>query len=248
MYRYNKKLIHLCIIIVIIVAIIFTALMIVLKYGQNGETNMPFEITKISVISTVGKQDVENAKEMWNFNVIQNNEIDIYVEKNDKYTKAETIKNIIIDNINIVNQPTLGTIKFYKPSKSEISMFEYIEDYEIKEITFFGNKSTNIKETKVGNQGGRIAFACTNENLGTYKSNDEKEEFIYSELLKKLKINNEDIQATIKFDITIELDSEKSFKGTYTIDIPIDNIVEEGQTAVEITDFEDTVFKRVELV
>lgn len=246
MQRINKKLMHLCIIIVIIVAIIFTALIIVLKYGQDGETNMPFEITKISIISTIGKQDVENAKELWNFNVVQNNEINIYIEKNEKYTKTETIKNIIIDNINISKQPTIGTIKFYKPSKNKNTMFENSQDYEVKEITFIGDKSTNIKELKVGNQGGRIAFVCANENLGTYKSNDKKEEFVNTELLKNLKVNNDDLKATINFDITIELDSGKSFKGTYSIDIPIDDIVSKGKTAVEITDFKDTVFKRIE--
>ena len=92
MHRNNKKLMHLCIIIVMIVAIIFTALIIVLKYGHSGETNMPFEITKISVISTVGAQDVDNKSTNWNLQVSQDNDINIYIEKNNKYTKTETIK------------------------------------------------------------------------------------------------------------------------------------------------------------
>ena len=75
MHRNNKKLMHLSIIIVMIVAIIFTALIIVLKYGYSGETNMPFEITKISVISTVGAQDVDNKSTNWNLQVSQDNDI-----------------------------------------------------------------------------------------------------------------------------------------------------------------------------
>lgn len=245
MQKINKKLIHLCIIIVMIVAIIFTALIIVLKYGQNGETNMPFEITKISIISTVGAQDVENKKEEWNLQVSQNNDIYVYVEKNEKYTKTETIKNVIIDNINIIQQPVIGSLKFYKPSKNKNSIFENTQDYEGTQIIFNGDKSTNIQDLKISNQGGRIAFRCANQDLITYKSNKGKE-IVYSELLKKLKINNEDLKSTINFDITIELDSRKSFKGTFSIDLPIDDVVSEGRTAVEITDFKDTVFKRVE--
>lgn len=245
MYRNNKKLMHLCIIIVMIVAIIFTALIIVLKYGQDGETNMPFEITKISVISTVGAKDVDNKSENWNLQASQDNDINIYIQKNDKYTKTETIKNILIDNINIVKNPNIGNIKFYKPSKNKVLMFENNEEYEATQITFDGDKSANIQELKIGNQGGIIAFRCSNQNVGTYTSNKDKE-VEYKKLLKKLNINNEDLYSTINFDIKMELDSGKSFKGTYTIDIPIDNIVEEGQTAVEITDFKDTVFKRVE--
>ena len=245
MYRNNKKLMHLCIIIVMIVAIIFSALIIVLKYGQDGETNMPFEITKISVISTVGAKGVDNKSENWNLQASQDNDINIYIQKNDKYTKTETIKNILIDNINIVKNPNIGNIKFYKPSKNKVLMFENNEEYEATQITFDGDKSANIQELKIGNQGGIIAFRCSNQNVGTYTSNKDKE-VEYKKLLKKLNINNEDLQAIIKFDITIELDSEKSFKGTYSVDIPIDDIVSKGKTGVEITDFEDTVFKRVE--
>lgn len=245
MYRNNKKLMHLCIIIVMIVAIIFTALIIVLKYGHSGETNMPFEITRISVISTVGAQDVDNKSTNWNLQVSQDNDINIYIEKNNKYTKTETIKNIIIDNINIAKEPILGALKFYKPSKNKVLMFENKQDYETTQITFSGDKSANIQELKIGNQGGIIAFRCSNKNVGTYTSSNDNE-VAYKELLKKLNINNDDLKATINFDITIELDSGKSFKGTYDIDIPIEDIVSNGQTAVEITDFKDTVFKRVE--
>ena len=245
MYRNNKKLMHLCIIIVMIVAIIFTALIIVLKYGHDGETNMPFEITKISVISTVGAQDVDNSNKIWEKEVCQDNSIHIYIEKNERYTKTETIKNVIIDNINIISQPVKGTLIFYKPSKNDKMIFENKEEYEITQITFNGDKSANIQELKIGNQGGIIAYRCSNQNVGTYKSSDDNE-VAYKELLKKLKINNEDLKATISFEITIELDSGKSFKGTYNIDIPVEDIVSNGQTAVEITDFKDTVFKRVE--
>ena len=103
----------------------------------------------------------------------------------------------------------------------------------------------NLQNSKLSNQGGIIAFRCSNQDLGNYKSNKSKE-IIYSKLLKKLKINNEDLKSEISFDITIELNSGKSFKGTFNIELPIDDIVNEGQTAVEIIDFKETVFKRVE--
>lgn len=245
MHRNNKKLMHLCIIIVMIVTIIFTALIIVLKYGHSGETNMPFEITKISVISTVGAQDVENNNKEWNLQVSQNNDIYVYVQKNEKYTRTETIKNVIIDNINISKQPSVGSLIFYRPSKNKVSIFENTKDYESMQISFEGDKKTNIQNSKISNQGGIIAFRCANQDLGTYKSS-KGTEVVYSQLLNKLKINNEDLKAIVDFDITIELDSGKSFKGTFYIDVPIEDIVSKGKTAIEITDFKDTVFKRVE--
>ena len=72
-----KKVLHLCIIITIIVAIIFAALILVLRYNEQGETNMPFDITKVTIISTTDAQDVEGGKDRWNKMVSQNN--DIYI-------------------------------------------------------------------------------------------------------------------------------------------------------------------------
>ena len=38
--RFSKKILNICIIFVIIVAIIFTAVMLILNYDEKGETNM----------------------------------------------------------------------------------------------------------------------------------------------------------------------------------------------------------------
>ena len=95
--RFSKKILNICIICIIIVAIIFTAVMLVLNYDENGETNMPFKISKISIVSTVNGQDVENPEAKWDINVIQNNDIYVYIEKNNEYKKQEIIKSVKLD-------------------------------------------------------------------------------------------------------------------------------------------------------
>ena len=243
----SKKIIHLCVIIVIIVAIMFTALMIVLKYNESGETNMPFKVSKISIISTVDAQDVENNKKKWSLEVNQDNDIYIYIEKNEGYKKTETIKNVTINNINITKAPTRGNITIYKPSnESTISIFKNMKDNEATQIDFKGEKKTDIKNLQISNQGGIIAFRCTNNNLGTYKSSNEEEEINHEELLKKLQVNSEELKTEIEFDVTIELNSGKSFNATFNANFPVDNIVETGKTDIEITDLDDIVFKRNE--
>lgn len=79
--KLSKKIFNIVIIIVIIVAIIFTALMMILNYKENGEKNMPFNISKISIISTVDGKDNEDQTNKWNLQVNQNNDIYIYIEK-----------------------------------------------------------------------------------------------------------------------------------------------------------------------
>ena len=245
MQRNFKKFIHVSIIIVILVAIVFVGLMIVLNYSENGETNMPFEVSKISILSTVDAQDVEDKTNKWNLQVNVNNDIYIYIKKNEDYKKQETIKTIKIDNIKVIQAPLKGEISFYKQSLNEKAFFENKEEYKIYDLVFEGGKVSNTKNLKIANQGDTISFRCSNSNIGTYISNNEKK-IEFAKLLKKINISNDDIKNVICFDLTIELNSRKSYKGTYTLELPIGNVVEEGKTGLDITEFKDTVFKRAQ--
>ena len=109
--RFSKKILNVCIIGIIIVAIIFTAIMFVLDYDEKGETNMPFKVSKISMVSTVNGQDVENSDKKWDISVIQNNDIYVYIEKNDEYKKQETIKSVKLENFVVKDKPKIGEIK-----------------------------------------------------------------------------------------------------------------------------------------
>ena len=82
MYRNVKqKIFHSVIISIIIIAILCVGGMFILRYQVEGESNMPFKITKISIIESVEGMETEGANEKWNFNVNQNNDIYIYRKK-----------------------------------------------------------------------------------------------------------------------------------------------------------------------
>ncbi len=242
--KLSKKIFNLCMIIVIIVIIFFTALILVLKYKVNGETNMPFSLSKISIISTVDGKDMEDSSNRWNLKVIQNNDIYLYFIKNENYKKTETIKNITLNNIQIEN-PQTGEITIYKPSQNKNAITKNIDDNIASEIVFVGDKKTDIRELQVSNQGGIIAFRCANNDLGTFISNDE--EFLeYKDLLTKLNVNEEDLKSKICFDIIIELNSGVKYKAeSVEARFPIDGIKESGTTSVELTDLDAIIFKRM---
>jgi hypothetical protein len=187
-----KKILHVCIILTIIVAIGFTALILILSYDENGESNMPFEISKITIISTSDAQDVEDDENIWNEEVCQNNDIYIDIKKNDNYSKTQIIEKVVINNFKILSEPAKGEITIYKPSSSEVNNFENTEEYEISEFTVIGDQTTNIQDLKISNQGGRIAFRCANNNLGSYISNTE-DELEHSKLLEKIGISDDDL-------------------------------------------------------
>ena len=241
----SKKVIHICIISIIIIGIAFTALMFILKYDETGEINMPFMVNKISVISTVDGQDVENPQAKWDLRVNQNNDIYIYIEKNNNYSKTETISNVKIDNLKVEKKSNIGEIKFYRQSQDEKQLYKNIEENVFESLEYKGSKSSNSKKLEISNQGGIIEFRCANNNIGVYKS-DEDSEINHEELLKKININEEDLYGNIYFDLTIKLDSGKIFKAeSIKITIPNSDLILNGKVGKEHDFTEKIIFKRI---
>ena len=131
----NKRYFHICMIIVIITVILFVLGIVTLRYNVEGETNMPFNLSKITIISSSEGMDKDSGENKWAFDVNQNNDIFLYIEKNKNYNKEEIIKSISIDNINIEKEIQKGDIKLFKPSDST-------------ENAMFCNKEENIIEKK----------------------------------------------------------------------------------------------------
>ena len=197
MYRNVKqKIFHSIIIAIIIIAILCVGGMFILRYQVEGESNMPFKISKISIIEIVEGTESQEAEEKWNLNVDENNDIYIYLEKNSTYGKTEIIQSVDIKNININKSKEKGIVALYKPVQDEKRMFVNKEENEITEITYEGDLESNIKEQKISNQGGIIAFRYGINNISQYISQDA-EEIDHSQLLKLTNITQEDLQTTL---------------------------------------------------
>ena len=246
MYRNLKqKAFHVVIIIIIIFAILCVGGMLILKYQVEGESNMPFKITKISIVESVEGMENESAGEKWSFGVNQNNDIYIYLEKNSSYGKTEIIDSVEIKNNNANKQKNLGELKFYKPVGDEKRMFINLPENEITDITYSGELESNIKEQKISNQGGIVAFRYGINNLSQYVSETD-EQIDHSQLLKLTNITQEDLQTNLTFDIIINLNSGKKYQAPISIDIPTDEIIEKGTVGIDETDLENIIFKRIE--
>lgn len=228
--------------IIIIVSILFALGIVILKYHVEGETNMPFELAKIAVISNSEGIDKQATNTKWAFDIYQSNDIFLYIDKNSAYGKTEAIKTVVIDNIQIEANKK-DNIKLYKPDeKEEKSIFKNQEENEIKTLEYKGDIESNLKQLKISNQGGLVALRCSINNLAQYQSNDE--EINHHELLKKAGVKEEDLKIKLTFDLTIKLEQAKEYKTTISLDLPVGNIIEEGTTSKEITDVKDFVFKR----
>lgn len=246
MYRnLNKKIFHIAMIIIIIFGILCIGGILILRYQVEGEANMPFKITKISIVESVEGLETEGAIEKWNLSVNQNNDIYIYLEKNSNYGKTEIIASVQINNIIINKQNEKGELKLYKPIVDEKRMFINATENEITEITYNGELESNIKEQKISNQGGIIAFRYGINNLAQYVS-DSDEQIDHSQLLKLTNIKQEDLQTNLAFNIIINLTSGKKYQATINLDVPTYEIIEKGTVGKEITELDNIIFKRIE--
>ena len=243
--KLNNKLIRICIIIVVIATIIFGTGIIIIRYQVEGETNLPFDISKITIISSVEGKDNKDDVNKWNITVNQVNDVYFYIDKNNNYNKTEIIDNITIENIKVNKENEKGQIHTYKPTEKGTNIFENNEENIVDKIEYTGDLESNIKQLKISNQGGIVVIRFSNDDISKFISNDG-EQVDHNKLLSLTKINQDDIKTNVSFDFIIKLNSGKAYKANISLDLPAEDIIEKGTNSKEITDTKNIVFKRVE--
>jgi hypothetical protein len=240
----GKKIVHICVILGIIVLILIIAGIIMLRYQVEGETNLPFELSKMIVVSTAESNEIEAvADTKWNFSVNQYNDIYLEIQKNDEYTKNTNIKNITFENFVIEKNSGAENIKLYR-ANSEGKVVEDEAHLVGSSLTYKGEKETNLDELKISNQGSIILLRSVNQNVCEVRSNDE--EIIHDgTLLAKGNANSEDLNYKLSFDVVIETSRDIKYKGTISIELPTGDVQTQGKTQLEKTDFSDVIFKRM---
>ena len=240
----GKKIVHICVILGIIVLILIIAGIIMLRYQVEGETNLPFELTKMIVVSTAESNEIEAvADTKWNFSVNQYNDIYLEIQKNDEYTKNINIKNITFENFVIEKNSGAENIKLYR-ANSEGKVVEDEAHLVGSSLTYKGERETNLDELKISNQGSIILLRSVNQNVCEVRSNDE--EIIHDgTLLAKGNANSEDLNYKLSFDVVIETSRDIKYKGTISIELPTGDVQTQGKTQLEKTDFSDVIFKRM---
>ena len=149
-----------------------------------------------------------------------------------------------LNEIALNKQNEKGELKLYKPVADEKRMFINSAENEITGITYKGELESNIKEHKISNQGGIVAFRYGINNLSQYVSESD-EQINHSQLLNLTNITKEDLQTKLSFNIIIKLTSGKKYQATIDLDVPTEDIIEKGTTGKEIID-DGIIFKRIE--
>lgn len=240
----SKQMIKFCIAVVIFAIIILLVVTTMIRYEVEGDKNMPFNLSKIIIVSTAEGTETKGKKK-WNFDIFQNNDVYIYIDKNENYSGEEkTIKSVKIENINITKAPTKGEVKAYMPNSVEGRIFSYEEEYLVDgKLEYKGASESNSKTLEIGSNGGNLIIRFSNTGLGEYNSDSDKEIIHDGTLLKKIEVSSEEINFDVSFDLVITVDN-CSYRANMLLQLPCGDITEEGTCSMEKADFSDLVFKR----
>ncbi len=228
--------------ILVAITVVFS---IIVKYDVEGEKTLPYNIEKIQITSHVDAKDSENQTEnIWDVNLKEDNNVYIYLKKANDNIK-DTIKEVKINNFNILEKSPVGEVKIYRPTGDlGYDLYQLSEqNYFNSEIKYIGANVDTLKNLEIRNEGGMLGFRVSLENLGNFTSN---EGVTYNgQLLSQIGLTNEDIKFKISFNLNIILNNDINYVGTIKLDLPIGDIINETEPLKEITDFSDVVFKRV---
>lgn len=242
----EKKIqtIKLCVAVTVFAIIILLVATIMIRYQVEGDKNMPFNLSKIIIISTAEGTESEGKKK-WNFDVYQNNDVYIYIDKNEQYNGEErTIKSVKMENINITKAPIKGEVKAYMPNSVDGRLFSYEDTYLVDgKLEYKGAKESNPKTLEIGANGGNLLIRFSNTGLGQYSSDSDKEIIHDGTLLNKIKVTDEETKFDVSFDLVITVEN-CSYRANVTMQMPCGDITKEGTCSLEQTVFSDLVFKR----
>lgn len=241
----KKRVLRKYIFISFLLIAIAISILLMIKYNVEGEKNMPFQINKIVIQSTLDAQSRES-ENLWDLGLTQNNDIYIYIEKNKNLQDNQKIKSIKINRMSITEKNEVGNISVYLPTNNKANQIysASTENYFNQNISYYANTSDNLERQEICQDGGMIAFRVSNENIGEYVSNEGVEIKYDKSLLEKAGIQEEKIKFTFEIDLIIELDNDEKYKGTISLDLPIDTFEKGGSVNKEITDLKHITFKR----
>ena len=230
----------------VLMVVIIVVILIIIQYQIEGEKNMPYQLSKITIISTAeGEQNTENPEEnsKWNLSVNQNNDVYFFIDKNTD--KDELLDSVTIDNINVTKQPAKGVVKVFMPNSLEGRTFTYDASYLVENgLAYKGGKTSNPKTLEICNQGGSAVIRFANTNVGNFVSNDDTEVQHNGTLLTKIGTTEEETKFQVNFDFIIQANKIK-YKTNITLSLPCENLLTEGTSNKEITDMSGIVFKRI---
>ena len=223
----------------------YTFLFFIIKYQVEGEKDMPYKLKEVVIKSSIDSTNI-NSKNLWDLELSQTNDIYIYIEKDKNNNQNEKIQSVSIENIEIKNYKGSDKIKVLLPTGNSLKdIYENsTKDYRNEKIEYIGSAIDSLENHEISENGGMIALRIYNQNIGKYQSSKDKKIIYDGSLLKKAKIDEENLKFIVAMDLIIETDSGIKYKTNLQYEMPVDKFEESGVKTKTIKEFSGVIFRR----
>lgn len=261
-----SKRIKILIAIIIVLLIVSIGSYFFIQYQKNENEKLEraktvFNISQLIIYSSAdATQNDTNKEPIWNLNLYQYTNIGIKINNQNDYTgekNKNAIKELYIDNIQILEKPILGNLNFYYLNPLDFSKGNIIEENLITDnlnydVLDFG-VSLDSSKPQINKDAGIVSLQIINKDI----YND----FIISDisapvtfdgsLLKRSNLDLNNLKYKISFDINIVNNLDEKFKCTVLIDCPIEKedseeSISNGFIVVDESNLENYKFIRVD--
>lgn len=204
------------------------------KNDLKQTTNSPFKISKIIFYSGIIPNCTSfSSNDNWNLEISQYTDIAIYIDNsNEVLSENNTISSLYIDNISYTKKPNKGTPSLYyqNPLKFATSTIysDYIIDnhlnYNILNFDNSDNFNYYSSPTFFTDCSNPIVLKYVNSGIIKNYTFSNKNKLVFNgSILKNSNIYLKDLNSQLSFTINIVSNSQKLYKYTANIDIPISN-------------------------
>lgn len=241
----KKKVIKKYVFVFFICVIILITAFIMVRYYVEGEENMPFKLDRIIIRSSIDSSEVDKDN-LLKTGLSQENDIFIYIAKENNADKKIKISKVEIQNIKITKASEKYNYKVFLPVSNNISTMykDSSKDYLKEKIEYLAGSADSSERHIINEDGGRIAFRISNQSIGSFELSKDNGVTYNGELLTELGIKEEELAFNVYMELIIETTEGIRYKTELDFDMPADKFGKSSTKSKTITDFTDVIFKR----
>lgn len=230
----NKKFILTFVSILVLIG----AFLLIFMYSKNLEAEKQriedsktvFSISEFITYQSANATNNDTAnKPIWDLNLYQYTDIAFNINNQNDFvgtSDKNTIKNLYIDNIQIIKAPNKGNLSFYYKDFEKFPSNSITEENLINNRIDFNISGDEIAlSPSINSNGGITVLSIVNKDIyNNFIIDDISTSVSYDgNLLKIANINLEDLTYTVSFDINIINNLDEHYKCTINFEMPIED-------------------------
>lgn len=200
------------------------------KSFENFESSSPFSINKIVYFSSANGEAIINPNSSFNISKLhQYTDIAIFINNNSNgnFNNKNTLKKVVLTDINFDLKPSLGTPNLYFKNLNDFASDKYDENYKLQDSILFDTSSEDSldfsKPIIYNNCASPITLSYINSDIvNNYTLSGNVSNISYDgSLLKSCNVTLNSISCKVSFLLTIINNLDENYICPITLSIPL---------------------------